>query len=1634
MNVNFLGANDVRAIFRRYVSLRGAAVAVALLLPVSVVGAQTMVAPQDEYKKLIKVSEDVQPLGENPFGERVNLYDGSVSFEQVDVSVPGTGPTITIGREFTLHTVEERPDLQNLAFGDWNMDLPEIVTTTANQNNVAGWVVNTVAQKDVCTGFREPPTVSAPAGDSARSPWSPEAWWHGYQLRIPGQGSQELLDRSTANTAAPSSDFFQVSYPLINITTTQNWSIGCVQHADPDASTQSFMAIGPDGTRYWLSHLAYRYMPTIHRPLFSSPSNLVVRRNSIASPLLSSDDMLARREGHMMVTRVQDRFGNFITYTYSGDLVTAIDGSDGRHVSIAYQPGTPRVSTVTVVGNAAGSRTWTYSYTQVGQLFQLTSIRQPDGSTWSFDMAGLNQAWNNSSLGTGSCDAIGSPALGALHTGHMTHPSGLNGAFTVTPTKRGRSNTPRECVAPSGQLNTPTDGDTYAVIPDAWWTMALVQRQFTGTGIGTQTWNYLYSPANESWQQNCTAGCASTMWTKVSFPDGHAERSTFSNRYDYTEGLLLGEEIFDGDADVSTLRKLTSLGYVNPDPTFDGRATDYAHPWGFSMLQRVNLSQVQEKIPTAFRNITQEGTQYSYGVLAFDALAQPTVTTRSNTVGYSVEDRVTYDNDYPHWVLGQPTTSENLSTGETVSQNVYNPTDKTLLERYSFGRKVMSYAFNAQGQLASFTDGNSHTTSLQNYYRGIPRAVLYPDGTAQTLAVDDLGQITAIANQKGDITSYGYDAMGRLANIVYPSADSVAWNTQNIVYEYMPAADRSIGAPHWRRTATTGTKVDQVFYDAMMRPILHDIHRNDNGLYVSKRTDYDWKGHQSYQSYWVSGAPVPSTMSNGMGSSYDVLDRPTMTRHTSEIGDLVTSISYLSGTRKQVTNPRGNTTTLFYQSFDVPTYDTVVRVEAPENAVQVIVPDFYGNPLSITQSGAGQSITKTLTYDSEHRLCRTWEPESGSKIMAYDNADNVAWNVSGASFNGAGCGQDQVTDASKTVRSYDAMNRVTSVVYPSGTQPSTFTYDALGNQATATSGTVGWTFGRNKRDLVTSETLSVDGHNWTLGYGYDPNGVESSVTYPDGEVVPYSPDAIGHPTVVGGYVSALSMFEDGTLQFYRMGSGSTYVGTKDLRYTFGKFAYSQNGVTPVVAENVTYDADGNVSRLDDVATNGQRTKVMSYDGLDRLVASTASNLWGTESYTYDTLNNIRSLTNSAGTSTYNYDASNLLDSVSLNGVPQHTFRYDANGNTVGKDAQVRDFDLANRMIAIEGQNAYTYDAAGRRVKKVTPSGTTYYAYSSTGALMWAFDAAMGAGTNYIYLGGKLIANHRPAAQGGVSYYYSDLQGSVLATTDAQGNISSSSDYRPYGLLALGTPTNGPGYTGHVNDSDAGLVYMQARYFDPSVGRFIGTDPKALSAGDMNGVSRYGYANENPYLFTDPDGRSSSILGDMKKGMQPIIEDGRRVVAGVGRYLMDRNDSLEVTADAQVGGKRLGVTGSKAIYHGTDSVSAGSAGLKFSGEASISAKLNLISIDLSPGTPTSRFSYVGHVTGYEILGGGAEVKYNQGGKLSVSLIVGTGEGESVWGGEVAADLEKSVEQAQREDYMRDREVRQVMGMPQENHGI
>lgn len=146
---------------------------------------------------------------------------------------------------------------------------------------------------------------------------------------------------------------------------------------------------------------------------------------------------------------------------------------------------------------------------------------------------------------------------------------------------------------------------------------------------------------------------------------------------------------------------------------------------------------------------------------------------------------------------------------------------------------------------------------------------------------------------------------------------------------------------------------------------------------------------------------------------------------------------------------------------------------------------------------------------------------------------------------------------------------------------------------------------------------------------------------------------------------------------------------------------------------------------------------------------------------------------------------------------------------------------------------------------------------------------MARGSSFFFLAIAASASIHAQQQGTVTYIYTDPQGTPLAEADVQGNITKTFDYTPYGTSAMGTSPNGPGYTGHVNDPETNLIYMQHRYYDPATGRFLSVDPVATKAADVYGMDRYGYASSNPTRYVDPDGRYA--CGSSDKGTCARIE-------------------------------------------------------------------------------------------------------------------------------------------------------------------
>lgn len=149
----------------------------------------------------------------------------------------------------------------------------------------------------------------------------------------------------------------------------------------------------------------------------------------------------------------------------------------------------------------------------------------------------------------------------------------------------------------------------------------------------------------------------------------------------------------------------------------------------------------------------------------------------------------------------------------------------------------------------------------------------------------------------------------------------------------------------------------------------------------------------------------------------------------------------------------------------------------------------------------------------------------------------------------------------------------------------------------------------------------------------------------------------------------------------------------------------------------------------------------------------------------------------------------------------------------------------------------------------------------------------------------------------VRYIHTDSLGSVAVVTDQNRNVLERREYEPYGLQLTPAIKDGPGYTGHVQDATTGLTYMQQRYYDAQIGRFLSVDP--VTAGSVPGANfnRYWYGSNNPYKFSDPDGRQS-IIRQMFGRLFPVTHNSGQ--SGVND--LDGSNDGDIDGDGNADGK------------------------------------------------------------------------------------------------------------------------------------
>jgi RHS repeat-associated protein len=180
---------------------------------------------------------------------------------------------------------------------------------------------------------------------------------------------------------------------------------------------------------------------------------------------------------------------------------------------------------------------------------------------------------------------------------------------------------------------------------------------------------------------------------------------------------------------------------------------------------------------------------------------------------------------------------------------------------------------------------------------------------------------------------------------------------------------------------------------------------------------------------------------------------------------------------------------------------------------------------------------------------------------------------------------------------------------------------------------------------------------------------------------------------------------------------------------------------------------------------------------------------------------------------------------------------------------------------------FVYDGNYKRVRQtMAPSGgsseTIYSVYDASGAMVHRDNVTSNTQTDYVSLPGGAVRLDNSST----TYTYNDHLGSPVVGTYSYGAIRFREHYTPYGEKTIDDVDNrdDPGFTGHIQDDASGLTYMQARYYDPVIGRFLSVDPMTFTSmgNDPTYFNRYAYVGNDPVNYMDPNGmeRYSLSLG------------------------------------------------------------------------------------------------------------------------------------------------------------------------------
>jgi RHS repeat-associated protein len=935
-----------------------------------------------------------------------------------------------------------------------------------------------------------------------------------------------------------------------------------------------------------------------------------------------------------------------------------------------------------------------------------------------------------------------------------------------------------------------------------------------------------------------------------------------------------------------------------PTGTRDGDPVDLAT--GLFVMEQTDLY-LTDVLPLALTRTYRQndnavrpfgiGTQHPYDMW-FD-----------NQVSFQQVDLILPDGRAIHYVR----TSPGIGLDDAVYEHTTTPTifygSKIVYGLFKWHLTLKDgtvFTFPVESPLESIRDrfGNTITITREGSTTGRISKITAPHGRYVEFTYDSNDRITQAKDNLGRTVGYEYDTGGRLWKVTDGNG-GVTEYTYDGSHRMLTVKDPRNIVYLENEYDTAGRVIKQTLADSGEYEFDYTV----NGSGKITQTDVtNPRGFVRRVAFDSAGLPTSDTQALGEAeeqtTSYSRLSGSHLIESvTDELGRVtrflydgkanVTSVTQLYGTAD------AKSTTFTYE----PTYSLLASVTDPLNHTTTYAYDPQGRIQSVTDA---LSHSTTFTTNEAGQVLSSTDALNKTTTFTYDLGDLVStttplghtdkrfFDVAGRLL--------RITDArgAATKFEYDNTDQITRIVDPLGGQ-TVFTYNGNGNLLSLTdarSKTTTWAY--NDMDRVETRT---DPLSRGESFAYDLMGNLAAWTDRQGQVTRYEYDALDRQTFIGfGTTGSPPSYASTITTTYDAGDRPTDIvdsvaGAIERTYDLldrlteevtpeGTVTYTHDGAdrraTMTVAgqTSVSYTFD-NADRLTGV-TRGTASVTIAYDNADRRTSLTLPNGIVVE-YGYDDDSRLTGLTYKQGTSTigaltYAYDANGQRTTVggsfARTGLPAAltsatyddanqiatfggtTFTYDDNGNVTSDGVRSYTWNARRQLASLTGptSGSFAYDGLGRRRSKTISGTTTQFLYDGLNPVQ---ELSSGTPTANLLTGLAVDELFTRTDGAGVRNYLTDALASSVALADGSGTIQTAYTYEPFGETTTSGAATSSAYAFTTRESDGtGLYFYRARYYDPTVKRFLSEDPIGFEAGDAN---VYSYVFNGPTLWTDPSG-------------------------------------------------------------------------------------------------------------------------------------------------------------------------------------